>query len=96
VTPKRVLAVDFSELTNVEIRCSSCATTVTIPLPKTKLPVDFNCPGCNRPLWGNETEYAYKRLEKFLELLSEWQPKEGGEKPEEREFVVGFTITEKA
>ncbi len=88
MTPKRVLNIDFSEIANVEIRCNSCGTSITIPLPKIKPPIDFDCPGCNKRLWGNETEHTFVRLGKFMELLSDWKAED------DRRFVLGCSITE--
>jgi hypothetical protein len=96
MTPKRVLTVDFGEIENIEVRCN-CGTTVTIPipLPKTKPSTDFNCPGCNKRLWGDETQHTYVRVAKLMELIGDWSDKERPNEPKEkREFVLGFSITE--
>jgi hypothetical protein len=87
MTPRNVLAVDFSEIKTVEVRCK-CGAVTSIPLPKNAFSIQhFTCLGCNSTLWFAEADGGpHRKVKALVEAISAWQSVEGAP------FTLGFSL----
>src|SRR5690242_16887404 len=69
---RRTLHIDFKEMTEFEVACSTCSAKFAVPLPKATLPAYMNCLGCGARLWEGEQDPAFVRMLSLMRTLSAW------------------------
>lgn len=87
MTPTTVLRVDFREITAMEVTCSNCSGSATIPLPTDAVRRHLECPGCNTVLWGDGQEKIYSYVNALARSISDWKRRE------HETFRLGFSLT---
>lgn len=91
MSPQRLLEVNFIEIQNIHITCleSNCGATITLKLPRHKLPRQLDCPSCGQKLWDSQFDNAlHTPAEGLLMALSNWNELKS------KKFKLSFSMLE--
>ena len=63
MTPQSIFKVDLRELSVIEVACSHCKGSVSIPLTSYRdFPRLMKCPGCNEMWWNSTEDQIFKDI----------------------------------
>jgi uncharacterized protein with PIN domain len=87
MTPQSVWKVELRELSAIEVVCSSCGGSVSIPLTGNReFPRSMNCPGCGKQWWDGTGNPKFMEIYKMVQSIESLQA--SGSQPFTLQFPV--------
>jgi hypothetical protein len=93
MTPQNIVKVDLKELSVIEVACSHCKGSVSIPLTSYRdFPRLLKCPGCNETWWNSTEDQIFRDMAMMAQSIDNLKRIESSRPPGSKPFTLQFPL----